>query len=388
MRDLKHLLPKDSWFREWLELWPTIESPETYQLFAGMSAMGAALGRRLWFDNDVFRVYPMLNLLLIGPSGIGKSTVMTYLAGALFKALPFDHRPTIISSGTKEKIHLDLSATPKAVVMASELANFFNKSKYMEGTIPYFTQLLDYEDQVELRTKGSGIVVITNPSVTVMGASTVEWLQDQLPDSAGTGGFLARFLIIAEEYKGKRVPLPGLALEVRERTTLDLRRAKVINDFVRLVDSAPAGPIPLESYDVADTFAYWYMNQKPEIGYLAPFVERSREIVLRLSTLLALSCGRSVIKNEDVSSAIALYHAATIRLKTVVVPMSVDGKLLLAVLRTLGRGSMTREELYSAMSSIATDKRIDLLVDSHLRSGALTLVDGKLKRSKVGVLKG
>ena len=346
--------------------------------------MGAALGRQCWFDNDVFKVYPMLNLLLIGPSGIGKSTCINNLTRVLLMTLkPDEGRPAIIGSGTREKIHEDLVVSPKALLIASELANFFNKAKYMEGLIPYVTQLLDYEDEVETRTKGGGITIIRNPSVTVIGGSTIEWLQEQLPDSAGTGGFLARFLIIAEETKSKRVPLPGLALTPKMRVDLQVKRNKAFWEFREIISHAPEGPLPLQSYEVADFFSDWYVNQKTEAGYLAPFVERSREIVLRLSMLIALSKYSHEIELEDVKSAVALYNIATMRLKSVVVPMSADGKLLLAVLKTIGNQEMSYKKLYAAMASTATDRRIDALVDSHLRSGALIRTpEGNLRRNR------
>ena len=378
---LWNLLPSDSWFCKWGELWPTIESPDTYQLFCAMSAMGAVLGRRCWFDNDIFQIYPMLNLLFIGPSGVGKSTSIMHMAKPLLQSLQPQWQPQIISSGTKEKIHEDLFANPKSILIASELANFFSKEKYKEGLIPYVTQLLDYEDQVEIRTKGGGIITVEKPSVTIMGGSTVEWLQEQLPDSAGTGGFLARFLIVAEEHKGRRVPLPGLHLEPKKRVELDARRTRVFWEFGKLVEKIPQGIIPLQDYEAADIFSYWYSNLQPEVGYLAPFVERSREFVLRMAMLVALSCDRHEIETQDIESAISLYEVATTRLKGVVIPMSGDGRMLAAVLKAIGNQEMTPRELYAGLSSMATDKRIDMLVSSLINSGALVQAkDGKLRR--------
>ena len=359
-----------------------MESPDTYQLFAAMSTMGAIIGRKCWFDNDIFRIYPMQNLLLIGPSGIGKSTCVM-LARRMLKALREEEQPQIIASGTKEKIHSDLVVSPKAILVASELANFFNRSQYMEGMIPYMTQLLDYEDTVELRTKGGGILRIQEPAVTVIGASTVDWLQDQLPESAGTGGFLARFLIVAEEFKKQRVALPGVMFTPTETAKLEALRNRALWEFRQVMLNVPDGPIPLQSYEVADCFSNWYVNQKSETGYLAPFIERSREIVLRLGMLLSLSKGAHEIELEDVESAIKIYEIATAQLKSVIIPMSPDGKQLLAVLKAVGKGEMSYKQLYSALAAMATDRRVDLLIESHLRSGALIkTTEGKLRRNR------
>src|ERR1700744_664420 len=176
-------LPEDSWFRRWMEIWPTSESPKSFLLFSAMSMLGACLGRRVWLDQDIHQVRPMLNLLLIGPSGIGKSSAVK-VAKRLLPFVPAEHRPQFIEGGsTKEKLHADLVHEPKAILFAPELAAFFSKEKYKENLIPYVTNLLDYEDTIELRTKRDDIVVVHMPSVSILGASTLDWLHDQLPDS-------------------------------------------------------------------------------------------------------------------------------------------------------------------------------------------------------------
>ena len=76
------LIPEDSWFRAWMKCWPHSEPPKSYILLSGMMAMGACFGRRVKFDHDVHVLYPMLNLLLIGPSGIGKTTALDAYATA------------------------------------------------------------------------------------------------------------------------------------------------------------------------------------------------------------------------------------------------------------------------------------------------------------------
>src|SRR5271169_1329093 len=204
-RTVLECLPKDSFFLRWVRAWPTAEAPHSFILFSAMSMLGAALGRRVYFDLDAHILYPMLNLLLIGPSGIGKSTSITRLGIPLVRGLPDSLRPYIIEGKTTpEALHDELIVEPHAIVFASELANFFSKAKYMEDMIPYVTQLLDYEQSVPRRLRGQ-LLEVKNPSVTIVGGSTVEWLQDQLPNSASTGGFLARFLIVKEEHKGQRV---------------------------------------------------------------------------------------------------------------------------------------------------------------------------------------
>lgn len=368
---LEEILPEDSWLKKWMSIWPTAESPRSFLLFSGMAMLGAALGRRLWLDHDPHRLWPMLNLLLIGPSGVGKSTGMM-IGFNLIRALPREFQPQVVSgAATPEKLHDDLHVQPHAVLYASELANFFSRQKYMEGLIPYVTELLDYRPEIERRTKGGGLVVVKEPSVTVVGCSTVDWLQEQLPDSATSGGFLARFLIVSEEHKSQRVALPGKMLTRAQQEELYRRRDEVFNGFVALAAQAPSGPIDFRDYEAANEYAVWYSNHKPVTGHLAPFAARAGEFVLRLSLLNAVARDLSYITRRDVQVAIEMQRYAEKRLQEVVVPYTPAGKLLARVLMAVGTGSRTTAEIARAMRNFATAQETARMLESLVLSGDL-----------------
>lgn len=347
-------------------IWPTAEPPKSYLLFAAMSMFGAVLGRKVWYSQDFRHLWPMLNMLLIGPSGIGKSTSIE-LASRLLQHVPSDERPQFIIGGaTPEKLHEDLVPNPHAILFASELANFFNRQKYMEGMIPYVTELLDYRP-VEKRTKGSNILRINEPSVTVIGGSTVDWLQGQLPDSASSGGFLARFFIVKEDYRSQRVANPDLALSRTNRLDLENRRAQVFDEFYKLVHMAE-GPVKFLDYGVADKWEHFYNNHQPPTGHLAPFAARAAEFILRLSMLLALSCHRDFITEEDMGSAIQLYGYTESRLAEVIVPFTVAGKLQAQVLQAVGpQGASIMEIRKAVQNSIPAQE-----VEKYLQSLVMT----------------
>lgn len=371
-------LPKDSWFREWMELWPTSESPKSFLLFSGMAMLGACLGRRVWLDQDIHQVRPMLNLLLIGPSGIGKSSAVK-VAKKLLPYVPEFQRPQFIEGGsTKEKLHMDLVEQPKAILFAPELAAFFSKEKYKENLIPYVTNLLDYEDAIEIRTRRDGIVTVLNPSVSVLGASTLEWLQDQLPDSAVSGGFLARFLILNEDAKGQRIANPHRLLSARNRDLLFRKRERVLAEFSELF-TIHEGNIDYEDYDAAECYAKWYNGYKPASGYLAPFAARAGELILRLSMLLAISGRRNAISKADITSAITLYTFIASRLDRIVVATNPQGKLAALVLDCISTGGVRPGEIVKKLRAVASYSEIEKHLEGLIYSGDLVVEDGLLK---------
>lgn len=382
MNDLSSILPKDSWLCDWLEVWPLCEAPRSYLLFAALSAIGAGIGRGVYFAHDVHTLFPMFNILLIGPSGIGKTTSLE-LASALLHTLDKDKCPVIIGKATPEKLHEDLVDHPQSVIYAEELAAFFNKQKYMEGMIPYVTALLNYLPEVELRTKGAGITTIIAPAVTIMGGSTPEWLQDQLPDSATTGGFLARFFIVFEEYKYRRVALPSLAMGRDSRRELETRRDQTISKFSELIGKF-TGEITFADWGAIDEYTKWYNEYRPESGFLAPFAARAGEFVLRLAMLIAISRRRKVIDTSDIRCSVKLYAFCSKKLNRVVIPFSPDGKLLDHVLKTIGTGSLSQVEVRRAMRNMANAHKIDQLIDSLLASEDLERTkSGELRRTNV-----
>jgi len=346
-----------------------------------MSMFGAAIGRKCYFDQDVHRVFPMMNLLLIGPSGIGKSTAIRDIGLQLIGELPSHRKPEVISGkATKEKLHEDLIACGgHAIVVASELANFFSKERYQEGMIPYITDLLDYAP-TSIRTKAGSIQTVEEPSVTIIGGSTKEWLQDQLPSTAAAGGFLPRFFIVKEDHKRQRVPDPSRVMSKTQRAQLLRERADLMDAFKGLTDVS-AGRVDFLDYEASDTYGLWYQMFMPDLGVLSPFAARAGAHVLRLSLLLALSCNRYHITAEDVKNAIALYEYSQKKLGEVVVPMSPQGKMLAKVLEVIGDDMLSDTAIKRAMRNYCSSQDTDKLLFSLLQSKDVAVIDGKYKRT-------
>lgn len=315
----------------------------------------------------------MLNLLLIGPSGIGKSSAVR-IAKRLLNYIHEAERPQFFEGGsTKEKLHRDLVHQPKAVLFAPELAAFFSREKYKESLVPYVTQLLDYEEVLELRTIKDNVIRVHNPSVTIIGGSTVAWLQDQLPDSAVTGGFLARFLILYEEEKGQRIANPHRLLTVEQRRKLAITREEVFKEFATLA-AVHEGEIDYEDYDAAAAYANWYNRQEPEVGYLAPFAARAGEMILRLSILLAISSKRNSMSKEDIECAIQLYEYLTGNLTSVIVPMTKQSQLEAQILTKVDDENLS--QITKDFRNQAGAKEVERAVEDLVFTGELAVDTG------------
>lgn len=375
-KQLINSLPEDSWFREWDRAWSSVEMPTSFMLFTAMSIMGACLGRTVWYQDDFRPLLPMLNILLIGPSGIGKSSSMLLSRMALLEKIPVDYRPQFFGGATtKEKLHEDLLPMPLAILYASELGAFFNKAKYMEPLIPYVTELLDY-GPIELRTKSGNLQRIPEPSVTVMGGSTKDWLQTALPDTAVGGGFLPRFLIIKEDCRRQRVANPSMNTSLTLQRETARIRENVWEGFLSAVLNH-RGSISFADYSTADVYANWYNHHNPGSGLLSPFSARAPEFVKRLSMLIAISCKRNAIIEEDLSAGITLYSYTEQKLQEVVVPTNQIGKVLTSVLDCVPPQGASPQQIKRWMRTQATAQDVTKFLESLTQSGEIELREGR-----------
>lgn len=318
---------------------------------------------------DIHTIYPLMSLLLIGPSGIGKSTSIRDMAlNYLLPTVPEELKPQLITGKTtKEALHDDLMNNSHAIVLASELANTFSKEKYMEGMVPYVTDLLDLAP-TSVRTKSGGLKTIKTPSVTIMGGSTKEWLQEQLPSTATAGGFLPRFFIVKEDYKYQKIADPESALTKGQRDELEAKRLHTFGVFRAFVDFHQ-GPIGFKDYEARDAYSAWYQSFTPDTGLLSPFAARAGVHILRLAILLALSRGKTEISAIEIRSAICLFDFSLSKLGEVVVPMSSQGKLLMKVLETIGEDELSEVSIKRAMRNYCSSNDVTMCLNSLQQSG-------------------
>lgn len=348
---------------------------------AVMGLLGGVLGRQVYMLHDSFRPsYAMLNILLIGPSGIGKSTSVS-MAKELLPYIPQEKRPQFISgSSTKEKLHADLVLNSHAIVFASELATLFSKEQYKEGLIGYVTQLLDYEARVECRTKKDDVTYVENPEVTLLGASTREWLTNMLPDTAATGGFLPRFVPVLEDRRAQRVANPNRMLNAAQTAELTEKRDNVKNAFTRI--GITSGVLDFEDDEAASRYKNWYDQAFAPTGSLAPFYARAGEMILRIAMLFAVSCGRMYITEEDVDGAIALYTYLCSKFRNITVAVTPAGKMLQAVLEAITYEGTSTLNLFRNLNNLTTVSELQKQINSLVSSGQVRLEDNIAYRIK------
>jgi hypothetical protein len=140
------------------------------------------------------------------------------------------------------------------------------------------------------------------------------------------------------------------------------------------------GEMDFDGFEASDVYVEWYNNLKPVAGHLAPFAARGGEFVKRLAMLVALTCGRLRLQPQDVRAGIAIWEYCNAKLNEVVVPLTGTGKLLAQILKIVGNQECTPQFICRQMRNYESTQGVMKLIQSHVLSGELAEVDGKLKR--------
>ena len=297
----RSIIPSDSLLRDWISILSTTEIPLSYQVATGISAIGTLLKRQVWIDQHSYNdwgwnVYPNQSVMLIGPSGIGKDTAINFTVRFLEKLniIP------IFGGVTIENLYHRLVALGKpaaAYIPIGEMTNFFGNRDYQSGIVQGITDLLSTNEKMDVSTKGDltfgGPKIIQQPTVTMHCGSTEEWLHKAMPDGSMEGGFLGRFLILVEKFSGKHVPFPRDALSGKLEQEKLGKAVKRWEEGVRNIVSECKGLGALTILEEAKhVYTNWYCNRFKRFSKaVLPYANRSRDTVLRLAMLMALSRG-------------------------------------------------------------------------------------------------
>ena len=282
--DFTPLIPKKGLFADYMKYTSQTESPDAFHFFSFAVALAASLQRHVFIQKGMFKVWPGMAVMLVGPTGIVRKTSATLpLLDLLREAGTCNILPQRV---TPEALIKKLQDNAKGgdatgLIYAPEFANFLGKQMYMEGMVTMLTDLFDARNHVDVSTIARKDEVIKNVCVSMLACSTPDWLIDQIPKSAHGGGFMARIIFVAQEWSEKVYTFPP-------PPPRDMR-AQLITGLSRI--STYSGEIILERHAVT-WFDEWYKKHRftvPIFKEFAGYHERKPEYVLRLAMVIAAS---------------------------------------------------------------------------------------------------
>lgn len=203
---LEALLPKGGWFEWYAEYTRYNEAPLSYHVFSSLCVLGAALGRRVWFDMGHFKIWPNYCVILIGPTGRVKKTTAADVAADLIR----EHAlcPVLVDEPTPQAMISALKGCGHHFIYAPEMSLFFGKEKFKEGMVPKMLRMLDSPAVMEVETISRGKETVTDLAITFLGATTPSLLTTNMPGEVTSSGFMNRFMLVVERDTERVFPRP------------------------------------------------------------------------------------------------------------------------------------------------------------------------------------
>ena len=320
-------IPSTGLFRLYHEYTGGNEICPRFRFFSFAAAMGSLIKRKVWFQRSTYNLfptlYPNLWIILVAPQGRGHKSAALSIAKKLIQKLPENLQPRLLASKlTPEALVKALAAQAisaeilktidpmmisivkkpaQALLHSSELGVLLGKEKYNQGMIALLTDLYDTPNEWQSETVMRGDQRLYDVCLSIMGASTPDWMQTMLPTDAFKGGFMSRLFLVGYpdtwhiRISDPMPPDPSLETELVERLT-ELARFE--------------GEIKWNKA-AKDYFTDWYTSlEDPDPGPKAAYLERKQDQLLRLSILMQLSFSPSlVLTREALEGALNLMHS-------------------------------------------------------------------------------
>jgi len=293
---LEELFPKGGWLGRYAEFTRGHEAPILFHFWNGVSVVGAALSRRVFFEKHYYRVYPNHYIVLVAPTGkCKKSTSLNIAVGLLRDSNVIE---ILSEKGTPEGI-LDVmarqvtakasvggtsisTANPSLFIHAPELGVFMGKQEFNEGLVLMLTSIADCrEGPFDYVTRTKGRLTLQSPAVHLLGGITPDGLAHSIPQSAFLGGTISRFVFVVQADTPRIFALPKPA----DATLRAWLQAKLVS-YSNLSGAVMMTPKAEEWYEA------WYATSRQEQHdslQLSGYFERKPDHLIRLALILTIS---------------------------------------------------------------------------------------------------
>jgi hypothetical protein len=209
-----------NFLRNYIEYSSGNEAPQVFHDWCGIVVIANTLGRRVWINQGLFKVYPHLYLMLVGNPASGKSFAMSLARRLVAEIGSIPIAPSIV---TREAVTLDMGADKPpckkefqhpdgSLATYSQLSFFSDELLNLLGRTPepimnFFLEAWS-NDLINVGTKGKGSDVIINPCVNLLGCMTPDVTSSLIKQQLLSTGFMRRVIWVNSSQRGKPVPRP------------------------------------------------------------------------------------------------------------------------------------------------------------------------------------
>ncbi len=277
-----------------------VDAPTTFQKLAAYWTLGAALGKRVYYQFGMIPVYPNMYTVLVGKSGqIKKSLTKNFALDVLASAIPDLDLP---GRGSPEAFRDALEERDwYGVLHYDEFYEYLTKRKkdYTADMDTTLMELFAHGRKSPIRTKTSGEIRIPNNAIiSFIAPTTADMLHAGVRKDDFMSGKMARFMFVAAdqdiEYP-EPPPMPSTTINY-----LGMRLRQLIPNL-----GGPVQPIEVKATPEAhDTLKDYYYAIKDRLQgnpnpYFSGSFSRAQMYAIKLATVHAVANGRMTIEPCD-----------------------------------------------------------------------------------------
>lgn len=209
----KHLASSESFITRYMEYMDDAETPYAFDFWAAVFLVSCVLRRRCYVARPGAPVWLNHYILFVAPPGLArKSTAVNIAAehaqwitaqtGSNGMIYSGSLTPTMLLN--EMRIMSQLGASSPVLLTLPELSRSFARNA-AKSTIAYLTDMFDTKEFEKGGTKREGTYEIRKASISLLAASTPEWLGEFAGRDATLGGFASRCIIVREDRPKKRI---------------------------------------------------------------------------------------------------------------------------------------------------------------------------------------
>lgn len=211
-----------SFFTDYFSYIGDSESPPIYHRWSAIAIIAALIGRQAWFPFGHIKLYPNFYIMLVGSPGTRKGSAITPAR----KALKFSgytkfapdrlsperfiaellHSNSKIVVGEEEFEQIAIDAPCELFIAAPEFGDFIGRGNF--AFVDLLTNLWDNLDEYNHPKLHGKSILVNEPTVNLLSASTPQGIALSIPPEAIGQGFMSRFILVYGEPTGHKITFP------------------------------------------------------------------------------------------------------------------------------------------------------------------------------------
>ena len=289
----------DSYIENYLKLTAKHEFPDDFARWVAVATVGFAVGRNVYLNPGYGNIYPNHYIVLVAGSGACRKGAAVGFGRKLIRAaigdrvdrlfVPGKIYPEALIRALNKRVEDPFIKGPEkhlvyrpTMLFSPELGSFLSKGMQSMGMPDLLTEIYDCPDEHEHITKNSGVDHLKDVHVSLLGATTPKWMQENMTPSIFGEGFISRtILVYADKPKLKAafIDVDDEMIKLRDKLIDQLRVISALKGEIKLTDEA------------RQEYSNWYMSrgEGSDIETESGFYEREHDHILKLAMVFSIS---------------------------------------------------------------------------------------------------